>query len=83
MTAVPRPVTRLTDEQQVLFEKAKKVAADAKKMSEDAEAKTQEAWEAIVEARAGGVPDELLCDETGFSRATLNRRFGKRPEPQK
>jgi hypothetical protein len=35
-------------------------------------------WEAIVEARNVGVPDTLLCDETGQSRATLNRKFGAR-----
>jgi hypothetical protein len=38
-------------------------------------------WAAIVEARNLGVPDTLLCDETGQSRATLNRRFGKRGDP--
>jgi len=36
------------------------------------------AWEAVRAARVPGVSDERLCEATGFSRATLNRRFGPR-----
>ncbi|MFI7547189.1 hypothetical protein [Actinoplanes sp. NPDC049599] len=71
MTAVPRPVTKLTDEQRRLLDEAVKAAAESRKA-------TETAWERIITARAAGVPDELLCDETGFSRATLNRRYGRR-----
>lgn len=78
MTAVPRPITKLTDDQQRLLAAAVEAAqkSDAEQRAA-AEAKTS-AWAAIVEARNAGVPDDLLCAQTGFSRATLNRRFGTR-----
>jgi hypothetical protein len=62
-----------TDEQRRALAKAIKLAQQAAKAD-------AAMWEAIVEARNLGVPDTLLCDETGQSRATLNRRFGKRGE---
>ena len=35
-------------------------------------------WEAILAARNAEVPDVPLCEGTGQSRATLNRRYGPR-----
>jgi len=73
VTVVPRPVTKLTDEQRRLLDEAVQAASESRKA-------TEKAWERIIAARAAGVPDETLCDETGFSRATLNRRYGRRPD---
>lgn len=78
MTIVPRPTTQLTDEQRSLLDAAKRAAQDSHQAKREAKEKEKAGWEALLTARAGGVPDELLCDETGFSRATLNRRFGPR-----
>jgi hypothetical protein len=71
VTTVPRPITKLTDEQRRLLAVAVKSAQHFR----DSE---QKAWEDALSARRAGVPDELLCDETGLSRATLNRKFGAR-----
>ena len=71
MTTVPRPITKLTDEQRRLLAAAVESAQNFR----DAE---QRAWDAALDARKAGVPDEMLCDETGLSRATLNRKFGPR-----
>lgn len=73
MTAVPRPTTKLTDEQRRLLDQA----VESAKTYRDAE---QKAWDDALAARRAGVPDELLCDETGLSRATLNRKYGSRRE---
>jgi hypothetical protein len=83
VTVVPRPTTKLTDDQQRLLAAAVESAqkSDAQQRAAD-EAKSS-AWAAIVEARNAGVPDDLLCDQTGFSRATLNRRFGTRNSSQR
>lgn len=80
MLAVPRPITKLTDEQRRLLDVAVRAANekhDAKRLAGELE---YAAWQRIVEARKAGVPDDLLCRETRFSRATLNRLFGKRPD---
>lgn len=74
MTAVPRPTTELTDEQRRLLA----VAVESAQKFRTAE---QQAWDDAIAARSAGVPDELLCDETGLSRATLNRKYGPRRRP--
>lgn len=74
MTLVPRPTTKLTDEQRRLLDVAKE-SAQTYRTAE------QQAWNDAIAARQAGVPDEMLCDETGLSRATLNRRYGPRPKP--
>lgn len=79
MPNVPRPLTKLTDEQQALLAAAVKAAEKSDEASRRAEQVKDDAWQAILEARNAGVPDDLLCKQTGFSRATLNRRFGTRP----
>lgn len=73
MTAVPRPTTKLNDEQRRLLDVAVESARNARSAD-------QAAWNAALAARRAGVPDELLCDETGLSRATLNRKYGPRGE---
>ncbi len=69
-----RPVVQLTADQKAALVRAKKLADQARK-AED------EMWAAIKQARDLGVGDTRLCDETGASRATLNRRYGPRSEP--
>lgn len=72
MTNVIRPVwTPDTDEQRKLLTDAIRAARRARKAD-------AERWTAILRARIAGVPDEILCDEAGESRATLNRRYGSR-----
>lgn len=78
MTAVPRPTTKLTDEQRELLAAAVRAANEKHAQQRQTDASEEAAWQVILQARRGGVPDELLCDETGFSRATLNRKFGPR-----
>jgi hypothetical protein len=75
VTTVPRPITKLTDEQRRLLDEAVKTAHELKAQMQELD---QKIWDAALAARKAGVPDELLCDETGLSRATLNRRFGNR-----
>ena len=78
MTAVPRPTTKLTDEQRRLLTQAIEEARKSREARMLADSATNRAWQKILEAREAGVPDEMLCDETGFSRATLNRKYGPR-----
>lgn len=37
------------------------------------------AWALMQRAREAGVPDTVLCARAEVSRATLNRKLGKRP----
>ena len=60
-----------TSEQEKLLQEAIEAAAAADE-AEDA------GWERIKRARDAGVPDEVLCKRTGWSRSTLNRRYGPR-----
>lgn len=53
----------------------RQAAAEAGERADEADRKL---WEAVESARAAGVPDVLLCERTGVSRATLNRRLGPR-----
>ncbi|MEU8185990.1 hypothetical protein [Micromonospora carbonacea] len=66
-----RPVTILTPHQ----EQQLSVAVEAGERADEADRKL---WEAVEVARSAGVPDVLLCERTGISRATLNRRLGSR-----
>lgn len=68
-----RPVVQLTTEQKAALTTAKRLA-DRHREAETA------MWAAIKTARDLGVPDTRLCDETGQSRATLNRKYGPRPD---
>ncbi len=79
MIHVPRPTTKLTADQQQLLDAAIEAARKSDEAKRRAEADKDAAWQAILTARNGGVPDDLLCKQTGFSRATLNRKFGTRP----
>lgn len=80
MTAVPRPVTKLTDEQGKLLAEAIKAAKESNRAQKQAAEIKDHAWQAILAARNAGIPDDLICKQTGFSRATLNRKFGTRPD---
>jgi hypothetical protein len=82
VTAVPRPTTKLTDEQREKLSAAISEAQKSREARMIADTALDRAWQKILEAREAGVPDEMLCDETGFSRATLNRKFGPRPTGQ-
>lgn len=75
MSDVIRPKTTYTDEQRRLL-------ADAIELAQAAEQAEEKAWEAIRRAREAKVLDTDLTDERTpprFNRATLNRRYGKRP----
>ena len=72
MTDVIRPKTQHTEEQRALLAQA---VADARAADEAEE----RAWQSIKRARDAGVLDTVLCEQTKRSRATLNRKYGKRP----
>ena len=78
MTASPRPGTKLSSDQQRLLAAARQAAREFHAAQLQADTVKEAAWKAILDARIGGVTDELLCNETGFSRATLHRRYGSR-----
>jgi hypothetical protein len=46
--------------------------------TKEADEKVDKGWAAILRARNAGVPDKVICERTGWSRATLNRKFGPR-----
>lgn len=71
MTDVIRPKIVLTEEQRELL-------AAAIEAARAADAAEEQAWAAILRAREAGVGDIVLCEQTGRSRATLNRRYGAR-----
>jgi hypothetical protein len=66
-----RPATVLTEEQELLLGQADEAVRQAR-------AAEEEMWAGVVAARKGGIPDLIICQATGISRATLNRRFGNR-----
>jgi predicted GIY-YIG superfamily endonuclease len=66
-----RPATVLTPHQ----EQQLQAAVEAGERADEADRKL---WEVVEAARGAGVPDVLLCERTGVSRATLNRRLGPR-----
>ncbi|PRX23694.1 hypothetical protein [Actinoplanes italicus] len=68
---MPRPITELTDEQRRLLA----VAVKSAKKARDTE---DQAWTDAHAARVAGVPDTVLCEETGLSKSTLNRKYGPR-----
>ncbi|MEV1331110.1 hypothetical protein AB0J20_16210 [Micromonospora costi] len=62
----------------VLDEDQRRLLAAAVTKAQAADKAEDETWQAIKEARDAGVPDTVLCEQTGRSRATLNRKFGPR-----
>lgn len=64
-------MSSLTAEQEVLL----RAAVCACEKAAEAE---RRAWKAVEAARWSGVPDPLLCEQSGVSRATLNRKLGPR-----
>lgn len=78
MITVIRPTwTPTTPEQKRLVDAAVRAARKATELKRRAAEAEEHAWQAILDARAD-VPDLALCGKTGFSRATLNRRYGSR-----
>lgn len=59
----------------------RRAIADAIQRAEAAARAEKLMWDAILEARELDVPDTVLCERTGVSRATLNRKFGPRRTP--
>ena len=73
MSSVARPGWKAeTDEQ-------RRALADAVSQARRAKQADEAMWQAVVAARELGVPDSVICKASGVSRATLNRKFGKRP----
>jgi hypothetical protein len=60
-------------------EEQRKLLAIAERRARQAREAVDAMWVAIQEARQAGVPDEVLCRRTKTSRATLHRRYGRRP----
>lgn len=51
---------------------------DAVREARRADRAVEQMWAAILAARQAGIPDTVICERTGQSRATLNRRYGRR-----
>lgn len=82
MTTMIRPTwTAESDEQREALAAAVKAAREHDRAVRRAAETEAAMWEAIVKAREVDVPDTTLCDRTGQSRATLNRKFGRRSSP--
>ncbi|MFB9187387.1 hypothetical protein ACFFX1_55465 [Dactylosporangium sucinum] len=60
-----------TDEERAVLAEA----ARLRKVAEEAEAAI---WTNLARGRQLNIPDTTLCDVSGESRATLNRRFGSK-----
>jgi AraC-like DNA-binding protein len=71
VTAVPRPKTKLSDDQQRLLDELVELASRARDLD-------QAVWDGALAARNEGIPDEMICDEAGLSRSTFYRKFGPR-----
>ncbi|MER7280521.1 GIY-YIG nuclease family protein [Dactylosporangium sp. NPDC000244] len=52
--------------------------ANARRLSRELAAINTARWDLIAHGRALGIPDTTLCEESGESRSTLNRRLGTR-----
>lgn len=78
MTIMPRPVTKLSEEQQDLLAAAVTAAKKADESEARFVADNRAALEAIQAARKAKVPDTLLKRETGWSRMKFHRRLGPR-----
>ena len=72
MTTVIRPAWSPDSEEQ------RKLLAESVRNARKARQAESTKWVSILRARLAGVPDEVLCEQTEESRATLNRRYGSR-----
>jgi hypothetical protein len=82
VTRMIRPTwSPANDEQRKALAEAKRLARQHERNEKQLAQAEASMWDGIQKARELGVPDTVLCDETGASRATLNRKFGKRQEP--
>lgn len=71
MTTVPRPTTKLTDDQRRRLDELVELAKEAREID-------QAVWDKAFAARNDGIPDEMICEEAGLSRSTFYRKFGPR-----
>jgi hypothetical protein len=76
VSTVIRPVWSAKTEAQ------RKALAEAVRLARKADEAEEAAWAAILKARELDVPDLVLCEQTGRSRATLNRKYGARSTPK-
>jgi hypothetical protein len=76
VATVIRPVWSAKTEAQ------RKALAEAVRLARKADEAEDAAWAAILKARELDVPDLVLCEQTGRSRATLNRKYGARSTPK-
>jgi hypothetical protein len=58
----------------------RKLLADAVAEVKKARIVESSAWAKMQAAREAGVPDTVLCLNADVSRATLNRKLGRRPK---
>lgn len=72
MTSMIRPPYRPDNDEQ------RRLIAEAKRLANLRRCVDHDMWVAILKARVAGVPDEVLCNDIGESRATLNRRYRSR-----
>lgn len=71
-----RPVTVLTQEQEQVLDEVVQRARQTEELR-------RRLWAEVELARDAGVPDMVLCEKAGISRATLNRRLGSRSAPKR
>ena len=60
----------------------RRALAEAVRLARRAHEADEAMWAAILKARELDVPDLVICEETGASRATLNRKHGPRSTPK-
>lgn len=63
-------------------EAERKALAEAVRLAKKKNEYEAQMWAAIIKARKLGIPDPVICDLTGESRATLNRKYGARSAPK-
>lgn len=78
LAAVNRPSYSGNAAQNRLLAVAIEATRNADEAQKRADWAAEHGWQAILAAREAGVPDEVICERTGWSRATLNRKFGPR-----
>ena len=81
MPNMPRPVTKLSDEQRALLAEFVTAAKKADQAEAQLEAETLAALRAAQAAREAGIPDTALKQASGWSRMKLHRRLGPRRNP--
>jgi hypothetical protein len=78
VTDMPGPGPQLTAELREKLDTAVRLAREAYEARTLADVAAERAWEAILAARVPGISDDALCVVPGFTRSSLNRRYGPR-----